>query len=73
MESRSCDRRWDGILRARPAIAAIAALLLAAAPRAGAAEGPGPIAYTIRFPDVDSHLAEVEAVVPTEGLDDIEL
>ena len=34
-------------------------------PRAGAAEGPKPIAYTIRFPTPDKHIAEVEATIPT--------
>ena len=40
---------------------------------AGAAEGPEPIAYTVRFPSPEKHIAEVEAVVPTEGRPAVEL
>jgi predicted metalloprotease with PDZ domain len=40
---------------------------------AGAAEGPEPIAYTVRFPSPEKHVAEVEAVVPTEGRPAVEL
>ena len=39
----------------------------------GAAEGPEPIAYTVRFPSPEKHIAEVEAVVPTEGRPAVEL
>jgi predicted metalloprotease with PDZ domain len=35
-------------------------------PRAGAVEGLEPIAYAIRFPAADQHIAEVEATVPTD-------
>ena len=42
-------------------------------PNAGAAEGPEPIAYTVRFPSPEKHIAEVEAVVPTEGRPAVEL
>jgi predicted metalloprotease with PDZ domain len=62
-------RRRNGV----PKIATIAAVLVVAVARVGAGEGPEPIAYTIRFPDVVAHVAEVEAVVPTEDLEDVEL
>ena len=41
--------------------------------RAGAAEGPEPIIYAVRFPSPEKHVAEVEAAVPTEGRPAVEL
>ncbi len=37
------------------------------------AEGPEPIIYEVRFPSPEKHVAEVEAVVPTEGRPAVEL
>jgi predicted metalloprotease with PDZ domain len=37
------------------------------------AEAPEPIRYTVKFPAAEKHLAEVEAVVPTEKRQSIEL
>ncbi|MGE4055597.1 MAG: M61 family metallopeptidase [Vicinamibacterales bacterium] len=38
-----------------------------------AAQSPAPIRYTVRFPEPQTHIAEVEAVYPTEGRADLDL
>src|SRR5690349_13369826 len=45
----------------------------AAAPRAQTPPAVGPIVYTVRFPAPDTHVAEVEATVPTGGRASVEL
>lgn len=72
------ENRWNHPRRARVrprflALVAIAASLILATSRSNAREGPEPIVYTIRFPDTGAHLAEVEAVVPAAGRDEVEL
>jgi predicted metalloprotease with PDZ domain len=42
-------------------------------PRAGADQAVEPITYTVKFPAPDKHIAEVEAVYPTDGRASIEL
>jgi hypothetical protein len=39
----------------------------------GGAKMPEPIAYTLTFPAPETHYVEVEALVPTDGLPEIEL
>jgi predicted metalloprotease with PDZ domain len=36
-------------------------------------QAPEPITYTVRFPAPDKHIAELEAVYPTDGRDTVEL
>jgi predicted metalloprotease with PDZ domain len=43
------------------------------APHARTAQAPEPIVYAVKFPDLDKHLAEVEATVPTGGRAAVEL
>jgi predicted metalloprotease with PDZ domain len=43
------------------------------AARPATAQAPEPIAYTVKFPAPDKHVAEVEATVPTGGRDAIDL
>jgi predicted metalloprotease with PDZ domain len=47
--------------------------LAVTAPQARTEQAPESIVYTVRFPDLDKHLAEVEATVPTGGRAAIEL
>jgi predicted metalloprotease with PDZ domain len=47
--------------------------LIGVAPRSAAAQAVEPITYTVKFPAPDKHLAEVEAVFPTDGRASIEL
>jgi predicted metalloprotease with PDZ domain len=47
--------------------------LVGSAPHTGFAQAVEPITYTIRFPAPAQHIAEVEAVYPTEGRAAIEL
>ena len=54
---------------------AVLAVLVVAALHAGTARAadPQPISYTIRFASLASHLADVEATVPTDGRGSIDL
>jgi len=52
--------------RRSPAIL-LALVLLPALPAAAAEGVPTPVRYTVRFPAPQTHYAEVEAVVPTDG------
>ncbi|HKV11476.1 MAG TPA: PDZ domain-containing protein [Thermoanaerobaculia bacterium] len=56
----------------RTTLAASLALTLCAGGLDGAAM-PEPISYTVRFPAPQTHYAEIEALVPTEGRPEIEL
>lgn len=38
-----------------------------------AAQPPAPIRYTVRFPEPQTHIAEIEAVYPTDGRADVDL
>src|ERR1700722_8089975 len=54
------------------AVLVLAWLARPAAPTA-TAQALEPIAYTVRFPAPDKHVADVEATIPTSGRDAIEL
>jgi predicted metalloprotease with PDZ domain len=51
----------------------MAVWLAGPASRPWAAQPPEPIAYTVRFPAPEKHVAEVEAVYPTDGRAAVEL
>jgi hypothetical protein len=54
-------------------LAVVLVALVGATPSARAAQAVEPINYTVRFPAPDKHIAEVEAIYPTEGRAAIEL
>jgi len=60
-------------LRARLTRTAGAAALIAALAGARTAAGPEPITYTIRFPSLEAHVAEVEATIPADRGKPLEL
>jgi predicted metalloprotease with PDZ domain len=47
--------------------------LAASAPQARITQAPEPIVYAVKFPDLEKHLAEVEATIPTGGRAAVEL
>ena len=67
-----------GTTRQRPHMTARLAVFLILGttplmPTARAGDPPEPIRYTLRFPDPRTHYVEVEALVPTDGQDDVNL
>ena len=59
--------------RARFLRTAFAAILAGQLACAGPAAGPEPIVYTVRFPSLETQVAEIEATVPTEGRASVDL
>jgi predicted metalloprotease with PDZ domain len=54
-------------------LTALLVLVLGVAPQSATAQAPAPIVYTVKIPSPETHIAEIEATVPTDGRAAIEL